>query len=68
MSILINKNTRVITQGITGKAGQFHTQQGMEYGSKYVGGVTPGKGGQISLGLPVSLTQPRAIISQNAAS
>jgi succinyl-CoA synthetase alpha subunit len=53
MSILVNKNTKVITQGITGKAGQFHTQQGIEYGTKYVGGVTPGKGGQEILGLPV---------------
>ena len=53
MSVLINKSTKVITQGITGQAGQFHTQQGMEYGSEYVGGVTPGKGGQTTLGLPV---------------
>lgn len=53
MSILVNKNTRVITQGITGKAGQFHTEQGIAYGSTYVGGVTPGKGGMETLGLPV---------------
>lgn len=53
MSILVNKNTRVITQGITGKAGTFHTQQCIEYGTKMVGGVTPGKGGQFHLGLPV---------------
>ncbi|HEY4832895.1 MAG TPA: CoA-binding protein, partial [Waddliaceae bacterium] len=53
MSILVNKNTRVITQGITGKAGSFHTEQCMEYGSNFVGGVTPGKGGQMFLGLPV---------------
>ena len=53
MAILINKNTRIITQGITGKSGFFHTEQGLEYGSKYVGGVTPGKGGQKVLGLPV---------------
>lgn len=53
MSVLANKKTKVITQGITGQAGQFHTQQGMEYGSHYVGGVTPGKGGQTTLGLPV---------------
>lgn len=53
MAILINKNTRIITQGITGKAGLFHTEQGITYGSTYVGGVTPGKGGQIALGLPV---------------
>ena len=53
MGILINKATRVITQGITGSAGKFHTEQGIEYGSTYVGGVTPGKGGTECLGLPV---------------
>ena len=53
MAILINKKTKVITQGISGKAGLFHTQQGLEYGSQFVGGVTPGKGGQQILGLPV---------------
>jgi succinyl-CoA synthetase alpha subunit len=53
MAILINKNTRVITQGISGKAGKFHTEQGLEYGSKFVGGVTPGKEGQKVLDLPV---------------
>ena len=53
MAILVNKNTKVITQGISGKSGRFHTEQGIEYGSKFVGGVTPGKGGQEILGLPV---------------
>ncbi len=53
MSILIGKNTKVITQGITGKAGHFHTQQCLEYGTQIVGGVTPGKGGQETLGVPV---------------
>jgi len=53
MSILINKNTRVITQGITGKSGKFHTEQCLAYGSKFIGGVTPGKGGQEVLSLPV---------------
>jgi len=53
MAILVNKKTRVITQGISGKAGKFHTEQGMLYGTHYVGGVTPGKGGQEVLGLPV---------------
>lgn len=53
MSILIDKKTRVITQGITGKAGRFHTEQGIEYGSRYVGGVTPGKGGQTIFDLPI---------------
>ena len=53
MAILVNKKTRVITQGISGKAGKFHTEQCLLYGSKFVGGVTPGKGGQEVLGLPV---------------
>lgn len=53
MAILINKNTKVITQGITGQAGRFHTEQGLLYGSCFVGGVTPGKGGQEILGIPV---------------
>lgn len=53
MAILINKQTRIITQGISGKAGRFHTEQGLLYGSQFVGGVTPGKGGQEVLGLPV---------------
>lgn len=53
MAILIDKKTRVITQGITGSAGKFHTEQCLAYGSQFVGGVTPGKGGQEVLGLPV---------------
>lgn len=53
MAILISKKTKVITQGITGQAGRFHTEQCLEYGSKFVGGVTPGKGGDIVLDLPV---------------
>jgi succinyl-CoA synthetase alpha subunit len=53
MSILINKATKVITQGITGKAGKFHTEQCIAYGSKFVGGVTPGKGGQEIFNLPI---------------
>lgn len=53
MAILVNKNTRVITQGITGKSGQFHTEQCIAYGSKFVGGVTPGKGGQKIFDLPI---------------
>jgi succinyl-CoA synthetase alpha subunit len=53
MAVLVDKHTKVITQGITGQAGQFHTQQGLEYGTHFVGGVTPGKGGQVTLGLPV---------------
>lgn len=53
MAILIHKKTRVITQGISGKAGRYHTEQCLLYGSHFVGGVTPGKGGQEVLGLPV---------------
>lgn len=53
MAIFINKNTRVITQGITGKSGKFHTEQCLEYCSCFVGGVTPGKGAQSVLGLPI---------------
>ncbi len=53
MAILVNKQTKVITQGITGKAGRFHTEQCLAYGSRFVGGVTPGKGGQTLLDLPV---------------
>ncbi|GAB4184561.1 MAG: succinate--CoA ligase subunit alpha [Simkaniaceae bacterium] len=53
MGILINKDTKVITQGITGKAGHFHTEEGIIYGTKFVGGVTPGKGGMTTMDLPV---------------
>lgn len=53
MAILVNKKTTVITQGITGKAGSFHTEQCMAYGTHFVGGVTPGKGGKTFLNLPV---------------
>ena len=53
MSILVNKKTRIITQGITGKAGAFHTEQCIAYGSNFVAGVTPGKGGERIFNLPV---------------
>ena len=53
MSILVDKNTRVICQGFTGSQGTFHSEQAIQYGTKIVGGVTPGKGGQVHLGLPV---------------
>ncbi len=61
MSILIDKNTRVICQGITGSAGAFHTRGCKEYGTKMVGGVTPGKGGQTAEGLPVFDTVEEAV-------
>ncbi len=53
MAILVHRKTRVIVQGISGKAGRFHAEQCMQYGTEVVGGVTPGKGGQTVLGLPV---------------
>ncbi|WP_420341775.1 succinate--CoA ligase subunit alpha [Paenirhodobacter sp.] len=53
MAVLVNKNTKVICQGITGSQGTFHTEQAIAYGTKMVGGVTPGKGGSEHLGLPV---------------
>jgi len=53
MGILVDKKSKIITQGITGKAGSFHTEQCIAYGSHFVGGVTPGKGGQTFLNLPV---------------
>jgi succinyl-CoA synthetase alpha subunit len=61
MSILIDKNTRVICQGITGAQGTFHTEQAIAYGTKMVGGVTPGKGGTKHLGLPVFDTVMEAV-------
>jgi succinyl-CoA synthetase alpha subunit len=61
MSILIDKKTRVVCQGITGKAGEFHSRNCIEYGTKLVAGVTPGKGGQTALGVPVFDTVHEAV-------
>ena len=61
MSILIGKETRVICQGITGAQGTFHSEQAIAYGTKMVGGVTPGKGGQTHIGLPVFDTVAEAV-------
>jgi len=68
MSILVSKATKVITQGITGKAGRFHTEQCIDYGTQFVGGVTPGKGGQEIFKLPIfnTVAEARAVTQCDA--
>jgi succinyl-CoA synthetase alpha subunit len=66
MSVLVNKNTKVIVQGFTGTQGTFHAEQMVDYGTKVVGGVTPGKGGADHLGLPVYDTVEAAVLDTGA--
>jgi len=66
MSVLIDSQTRVICQGFTGAQGSFHSQQALDYGTRLVGGVTPGKGGQTHLGLPVFNTVRDAVAATGA--
>ncbi|MBR0654401.1 succinate--CoA ligase subunit alpha [Plastoroseomonas arctica] len=66
MSVLVDKNTRVMTQGFTGAQGTFHAEQGIAYGSNYVGGVTPGKGGTTHIGLPVFNTVAECVAATGA--
>jgi succinyl-CoA synthetase alpha subunit len=66
MSIIVNKDTRLIVQGITGREGAFHTKQMIDYGTPVVGGVTPGKGGEWTLGVPVFDTVREAVNATGA--
>jgi succinyl-CoA synthetase alpha subunit len=66
MSVLVDKNTRVICQGLTGRQGLFHAQQCLDYGTRIVAGVTPGRGGETHLGVPVYDTMPDAVKATGA--
>ena len=66
MSILVNKTTKLICQGFTGTHGTFHSEQSIKYGTQLVGGVTPNKGGQVHLGLPVFNTVDEAVKKTSA--
>ena len=66
MSVLVNKDSRIIVQGFTGGEGTFHSTQMIDYGTNLVGGVTPGKGGPIHLGKPVYNTLQEAVQNLNA--
>jgi len=66
MSILVNKNSKIVCQGITGNQGSFHTEQCIEYGTQVVAGVTPGRGGQEHLGVPVYNTVRDAVAETGA--
>jgi len=66
MAVLVDENTRVICQGLTGSQGTFHSEQAISYGTKMVGGVTPGKGGEKHLGLPIFDTVAEAKLKTNA--
>ena len=66
MSVIVNKDTKVIVQGITGKTAMFHTKQMLAYGTKIVGGVTPGKAGQVVEGVPVFNTVADAVAATGA--
>ena len=66
MSVLVDKNSKVIVQGFTGSEGTFHSEQMVSYGTNIVGGVTPGKGGQEHLGKPVFNTVQDAVEKTNA--